>query len=585
MPIEEEKDEQKESGLDGIHGLDEDDVSKVPSLVAYCEDMLIHQIDIQTVISLYKQAYSMGFHRISVFLSFVIIENIQHLLYFFLRDCTLDEVSFVEHFVKTKYYPQMNMSFAKYYQDPKFLKEKKIIIEKYRILPKHYPNYKSELANVDRTLQQIDEVEIKLNELILKYETETNQNDNDAEVIYFDSGDEENGNNNNEYINWWALDEDEEEDEVEEDKLFSQFNKTPFDRALDALDTKERTLYESKQEVMGDRNRILFKIGNPEQFPSLQMMQKWKKKQKKKENSFRSFVDTQEKQEKDGNKNKNVKKKKFKDDQQFSEIGIASNYDADQYLQHVYLRQTHSFKEHELEQETGLSFSFDYDKYQRKIKSKQQSHGIIIYKKFDVKKAINTDNKKAKKLEENLFEKLVKQQNKKTKQKQKQKQKPKQKQKQKPKRSQNNQSSDQQSLSQINNTDKDSAAKRRRNRKKKKNSNNTDNNNQPPAPSSPKSRPKQQKKPLPQVQSPNVSSQQRMPMLSNNSPRNRSTQNSNFVSSTMTAQSTLSPIEVVRRNREMKKLEQQLQNLNNDVWDLTPKNEQKKKTKNETETE
>eukprot|EP01083_Nonionella_stella_P319104 1169542_1 len=492
-------------------GLDdeENNMSRVPSLVSYCEDILIHQIDLQTVISLYKQSYCMGFHRISVFLSFVIIENIQHLMYFLLRDCSEQEVLFVEHLFKTKYYPDISMNYSKYYGDVNYLSNKKRIIEQYRLVPKCYPNYKQKLSNINTTLHKIDTIEQKVKKLTQRFEREKDDTESSEEVLYFDSDAEQ---------------EDAQEQDTT-DKLFTQFKPLPCNRAVERLNGKERALYESKLQILSEHNHILFKLSNPETFPSVQMMDKWKRRHKKKtHDSYHKMVDD--------------KQHKIKTDKTFVGIGIAQSYDADKYLQHVYLKQTHVRKEKEHRSDTGFAFYLDYDEF-NKPKHKKHSKAVI-YRSFNVKDAMDKDAKKARKMD--------KKQEKKKK-----------------------------NAAQKHTSNQTGAAKKRRNRKRHSASNipsspanraQTNKTKQKQNQIQPKSKAKTQGKSKanlnkqPQIRTPK---QQPQPYRNPVSPIATHTQPTPSV--------VLSPIDVVRRNREKKRLEQEVAQLTNDVWDLSAKEE------------
>merc|ERR1712129_591644 len=215
--------------------------NRIPSLVAYCEDLLIHQIDIQSVIPLYQQAYSMGFHRISVFLSFVICENIQHLLHFLLRDCTEEQVGFIEQLYKSKYYPETNVNFINYYGDAQYFAQKRRVIEQFRILPQLYPNYKTELSRINQQLAKIKIINDKIQQMMPECEEQLEEQrilKQNEEIIYFDS------------------------DEESSDKELS-LETSALSLALSHLSAKEHSLYKSKQCLDDKRNLLLIKIANP----------------------------------------------------------------------------------------------------------------------------------------------------------------------------------------------------------------------------------------------------------------------------------------------------------------------------------
>merc|ERR1712228_729713 len=163
-----------------------------------------------------------------------------------------------------------------------------------------------EIRKINQLLAKIQCIEENVQKMTIKCkkEIENEQNakkNDDAEIIYFDS--------------------DEQESEMSEEEISTTKSvETALDRALSRLCARDRSLYQSKQQILGQRNLILVKLSNPSNFPNLQMMEKWKRKQRK-------------------NKNKNdssKKRKKLK-----NEIECL---DTDNYLKHVHLNQSNSLK-------------------------------------------------------------------------------------------------------------------------------------------------------------------------------------------------------------------------------------------------
>ena len=381
--------------------------SNVPTLVSYCENVMMDQLSIDDIISNYKESFRLGLHRLCVYLVFMIVENMEHFIDIIISECNEYEIDLIEQLFH-KYYPNMSTP-TLYYGRSDWYESVKRIVDYYRLIQKKYPNYKSQLQRINQKLKIINGIDAKLNALEKTYNSKAASNEESEEDENEDS-DNDNGEDNSdesEILYLSSENESQSESESEDSDQHYSLTKKQLNKRFKVLDisAEDRQLYFEKSDLIVEKNNLLFKMSDCEAFPSMQSMSKLKKENKKFWVEFQAMSQNRELDR------QRMINSTFEDyskydnrfdtnDALFREFGISSNYNAVSYLNYLNKKSEMKQEKDSKDIEIGMIYNIDYDKYKRPRKGCSRA---TKHKPFDVSKAIKDDLKKAQQMDNQGF--------------------------------------------------------------------------------------------------------------------------------------------------------------------------------------